>query len=115
MKSQRRHSVLVLGLAILLGRGTVLSAVQANTMALNLALSDGVDGDGPGVCPACKSDDSGKAMSHCPSFCNIANAGILSITPAVIETIPLSYTAKLMWSPNAFVGDVDPSPPNFQS
>tara|TARA_R110002072_G_scaffold17119_4_gene65587 strand:- start:202 stop:552 length:351 start_codon:yes stop_codon:yes gene_type:complete len=84
MKKWSSRWIVVTLLGIALGTGMTLSAVQASTMAVDMALAGDINPSGDEDCGGCGSDDKTAAAS-CYSFC----ASTVFVMPAPANDLRL--------------------------
>lgn len=113
MRTRFARQLIVTILALFVGMGTVLSAVQANDMVVKMAMAGDADSSGTNGCTACGGNEGNAQQANCPPAC-MANAFALLPAPAVIA---LDVTDSPAIVPNipprGSTGVPDPSPPRL--
>ena len=113
MKHRRLYSILVLTLAMFLGMGTVVSAVQANDMVLKMAMAGEAGSSGTNGCTACGGNEGGAQQADCLPACVTIACGLLAATAAIAIDATDSPSIVPNIPPRGSTGVLDPSPPRL--
>ena len=117
MKSCTPRRVVVCLLAIVLGIGMTLSAVQASDMTVGMTLAGDMTSSGTGGCDGCGGGDDAADSGTCQSLC--VSSGFVLSTPATSARLPDPTPPRLgvaaVPSGAAFTPDPYPPRPIFLS
>ena len=110
MRRTPLHQLCLLVLAVLLGLGLSLSAVQAGTMTVQMGMA-AMPESGPDQCAGCDADDDRLEVGSCLSVCGAAAHALRPSEPAVLPSASrVSFEA-----PHLVLGgrshSPDPGPP----
>ena len=113
MKPRLRLRVIVTILALFVGMGMVLSAVQASDMAVKMAAAGDSGSFGANGCTACGGDDGNGNQADCPPACVAAAIGLLPAQSAIAVNVADSPSFASAVPPRGSAGAPDPSPPRL--
>jgi len=113
MRIRFARQLIVTILALFVGMGTVVSAVQANDMVVKMAMAGDADSSGMNGCTACGGDEGSGKQANCPPACiPIAHGLIPGALALAIDSIGSpSISPKI--PPRGSTGTPDPSPPRL--
>ena len=113
MRARIRQQLIMTILALLVGMGTVLSAVQANDMVVKMAVAGDPGSSGMNGCTACGGDDGNAKQANCIPACVTTAFGLLPATMSLASDATVSPSMSLHAAPRGSAGVPDPSPPRL--
>ena len=113
MKPRLRLRVIVTILALFVGTGMVVSAVQASDMAVKMAAAGDSGSFGANGCTACGGDDGNGNQADCLPACVAASLGLLPSTVVVALNAAGSPRTSPYAAPRGSSGIPEPSPPRL--
>ena len=113
MKTRFSRQLIVTILALFVGMGMVLSAVQANDMVLKMAMVGDAGSAGANGCTACGGDDGNGKQANCLPACVTTSLGLLPSTVVVALNVAGSSTTSPYTAPRGSTANPDPWPPRL--
>jgi len=113
MKRNRIHLIILVVLALFVGMGMVVSAVQTNDMAIKMAAASDSGSFDMNGCTACGGGDGNAKPVNCLPACVTTAFAILPATTLVAINVTVSPPISLHAAPRELTGIPDPSPPRL--